>query len=448
MLEEEKKEAVELLRRLIRFDTTNPPGNETPAAQFLKEEFDREGIFCEVVESQPGRGSFLAALDGGGGKPTLLLFSHLDVVPATAPESWKHPPFSGDLDDGWIWGRGAVDTKYLTAAETMAMILLRRQNIKLKGSLRLVAVADEERGSTFGTRWLVDNHPDKVRADYVINEGGGFVAKTRKGPVYLVEVEEKGICLIKMTTRGVAKHASVPELGVSAVARMSEALAKIAQHRTKIRPSPALRKMLQTLDGYGYFKTKNVAKRLLNPKTEKATLDQIRKRDPVAASTISALLRPTIAETMIKGGVKENVIPDHCEAIIDTRLPQGVTKEDILRELRRVVGPMKGVEFEVIQYKPTSSSPTDNPFYQAIGTALTHTVGGSVGLSPFVVTGATDSSYLRPLGSIAYGFGPTSSDVEYNQLFGLVHAIDERINVQSLYTCTDFLVELCKNTLS
>ena len=447
MQEDEKKEVVQLLRDLIRFDTTNPPGNETPAAHFLKEQFDREGIACEIIESQAGRGNLLANYNGNG-KPSLLLFSHLDVVPATKPESWRHPPFSGDLDNGWIYGRGAIDTKSLTAAQAMALILLKRQNVRLKGSLKMAAVADEERGSNYGARWLVEKYPDKVRADYVINEGGGFVAKTRKGPVYLVEAEEKGICWIKITAKGVAKHASIPELGVSAVAKMSEALAAIAQHRTRIKPSPVLRKMLLTLDQYGYFKMKNVAKKLLNPKTEKATLDQLRKRDPVMAATISALLRPTISETMIKGGVKENVIPDYCEAIIDSRLPEGVTKEDILRELRRVIGPVQGVEFEVGQYKPASSSPTDNQFYQTISKTLKQTVGDHVALSPYVVTGATDSSYLRSLGSIAYGFGPTSPDVEYNQLFGLIHAIDERINAESLYTCTDFLVELCKNTLS
>ncbi len=237
MREEDKSENVRILQDLIRFDTTNPPGNETPAAEYLKTVFDREGVPCEVVESEPGRGSFIATMNSGTEKPSLLLLSHLDVVPATEPQSWKHPPFSGELDDGWIYGRGAIDTKHLTAAEAMAMILLKRQGVKLNGSLKMAAFADEESGGTYGAKWIVEKHPEKVMADFIINEGGGQVVKTKKGPLYLVDAEEKGAVGIKIITRGRATHASVPELGISAVAKMSQVLAKIAQHRTRIRPS-------------------------------------------------------------------------------------------------------------------------------------------------------------------------------------------------------------------
>lgn len=450
MNDAEKKELVSLFQNLLRYDTTNPPGSETPAAEYLKRVFDREGIPCEVIESQPGRGNFIATLDGNGSaKPRLLLLSHLDVVPATRVDAWKHPPFSGELDGGWVYGRGAIDTKYLTAAEAMAMILLRRSSARLKESLRMAAVADEERGGNYGAGWLVENHPDKVRADYVINEGGGLVFKTKTGPVYLVEAEEKGICWVKATTKGVAAHASIPELGDSAVARMSEALARIARYRTRPMPSPTLKKMLYTLlEQQQGNRGKILARALLNRASSDSVLNRIRKRDPGLASTLSALLRMTISETMVKGGVKENVIPDQCEAVIDCRLPQGVTREDAIRELRRAVGDLEGVEFETIQYSAASTSPVDNDFYATIKKTLRETVGENAEVAPFVVPGATDSRYIRPMGAVAYGFAPTSPDVEYRDLIRLVHGVNERVNVETLFTCTDFLVKLCKNLLA
>jgi acetylornithine deacetylase/succinyl-diaminopimelate desuccinylase-like protein len=449
-MDAERKELVKLFQDLLRFDTTNPPGNETAAAEYLKRIFDREGIPCEVVESQPGRGNFIATLDGDSStKPRLLLLSHLDVVPATRVDAWKHPPFSGELDDGWVYGRGAIDTKYLTAAEAMAMILLKRSGARLKGGLRMAAVADEERGGNFGAGWLCSKHPEKMNADYVINEGGGLVFKTKTGPVYLVEAEEKGICWVKATTKGVAAHASIPELGDSAVARMSEALARIARYRTRPMPSPTLKKMLYTLlERQQGTRGKMLARALLNRTSSDSVLSRIRKRDSEMASTLSALLRMTISETMVKGGVKENVIPDQCEAVIDCRLPQGMTREDALRELKRAIGDLEGVEFETIQYSPASTSPVDNDFYTTIRKTLKETVGDNAEVAPFVVPGATDSRYIRPFGAIAYGFAPTSPDVEYRDLIRLVHGVNERINAETLYTCTDFLVKLCENLLA
>jgi acetylornithine deacetylase/succinyl-diaminopimelate desuccinylase-like protein len=444
-----KKEALEMFQRLIRFDTTNPPGNETRAAEFLKELFDREDIPCEILESEPCRGNFVAQLKGKSAEPSLLLFSHLDVVPATDIHSWKFPPFSGTIEDGWIYGRGAVDTKYLTAAEAMAIILLNRSNIKLNGVLKLAAVADEERGGNYGTGWLLKEHPDKIRADYAINEGGGFVVKSRAGPLYLVEAEEKGICWIRLTARGAAGHASVPELGESAVERMCQALANIARHQPKPKPSPTLKRMLYALmERESGFRGKLTAMVFLNTRFRKLILDSIRKRTPELAAALGALMQITIAETMIKGGVKENIIPDHCEAIIDCRLPYGLTKDELFSEIRKAIGPTEGFQFETIQYFPASTSATDGPFYAAVRKTLKSVVGQNVETAPFVFTATTDSRYLRQLGAIAYGFGPTSPDVDYGQLIKLIHGIDERINVESLYTCTEFLVELCKNTLS
>ncbi len=307
----------------------------------------------------------------------------------------------------------------------------------------MAAVADEERGATFGTRWLVEKHPCKVRTDYVINEGGGFVLRTKTHPVYLLEAEEKGALRIRITCKGIAGHASIPELGVSAVTTMSQILVKIADHRTQVKASPTLKQMLHALGEQGVFEGLP-SNALLNDKTADQALAKIRERDKVMSAYLSALLRPTIAETMIKGGVAGNVIPDYCEAVINCRLPPGVTKEEMLEELRKIIGPVEGVEFEITGYVPASTSPTDNQFYETMVKVLKTTVGEKTEVVPFVQTGRTDSCYLRPLGSIAYGFGPTSPNVDYRELIGLVHGINERINVESLFTCTEFLEEICR----
>ena len=203
--------------------------------------------------------------------------------------------------------------------------------------------------------------------------------------------------------------------------------------------------LLEQQDG---TRGKVLARALLNRASSDSVLNRIRKRDSGLASTLSALLRMTISETMVKGGVKENVIPDHCEAVIDCRLPQGMTREDALRELKRALGGLEGVEFETIQYSPASASPVDNEFYASVKKTLKETVGNNAEVAPFVVPGATDSRYIRPFGAIAYGFAPTSPDVEYRDLIRLVHGVNERINVETLFTCTHFLVKLCENLLA
>jgi len=172
LLDETREEVTSLLSDLIRINTTNPPGNETPAAKYLAETLEREGFECEVLESAPGRGNLITRLKGTGEKPSLLLLSHLDVVAAN-PKEWSVNPFSGLVKDGFVWGRGAMDMKSMTAMEVMVMKLLKRRGVKLKGDVILAATADEERGGEYGAGWLVKNHPEKVRADYVINEGGG-----------------------------------------------------------------------------------------------------------------------------------------------------------------------------------------------------------------------------------------------------------------------------------
>ncbi|MEM2320176.1 MAG: M20/M25/M40 family metallo-hydrolase, partial [Candidatus Bathyarchaeia archaeon] len=209
LIEEVEEEVTELLSDLIRINTTNPPGNETLAAKYLAETLEKEGFKCEVLESLPGRGNIITRLKGTVGKPSLLLLSHLDVVAAN-PKEWSVEPFSGLVKDGFVWGRGAMDTKSLTAIEVMVMKLLKRDNVKLKGDLIFAATADEERGGEAGAGWLVANYPEKVVAEYVINEGGGQAIPMGGKNIFTIQTAEKGVVWFKVKAKGTPGHGSVP----------------------------------------------------------------------------------------------------------------------------------------------------------------------------------------------------------------------------------------------
>ncbi|MEM3628360.1 MAG: M20/M25/M40 family metallo-hydrolase, partial [Candidatus Bathyarchaeia archaeon] len=205
LLKEIEEEVTTLLSDLIKINTTNPPGNETKAAKFLAETLERDGFKCEILESAPGRGNVITRLKGTGEKPSLLLLSHLDVVAAN-PKEWSVDPFSGLVKDGFVWGRGAMDMKSMTAMEVMVMKLLKRNGVRLKGDVILAATADEEKGGEYGAGWLVQKYPEKVRADYVINEGGGQAIPVDGKNIFTIQTAEKGILWFKVKAKGRPGH--------------------------------------------------------------------------------------------------------------------------------------------------------------------------------------------------------------------------------------------------
>ncbi|PIU60022.1 peptidase M20, partial [Candidatus Bathyarchaeota archaeon CG07_land_8_20_14_0_80_47_9] len=201
LLKEIEQEVTEFLSGLIRINTTNPPGNETPATKYTTRALEKDGFKCEQFESAPGRGNVITRLRGTGEKPSLLLLSHLDVVAAN-PKEWSVGPFGGVVKDGFVWGRGALDMKSMTAMEVMVMKLLKRNNMKLKGDVILAATADEEKGGEAGAGWLVRNHPEKIRTDYVLNEGGGLALPVNGKNIYTIQTAEKGILWFKVKAKG------------------------------------------------------------------------------------------------------------------------------------------------------------------------------------------------------------------------------------------------------
>lgn len=232
LLNEIKEETTQLLSELIRINTTNPPGNETAAAKHIAENLSKDNFKCELYESAPNRGAVITRIKGTGEKPSLLLLSHLDVVAANA-EEWSVDPFGGVKDD-FVWGRGALDMKGMTAIEVMVMKLLKRNNVKLKGDVILAATADEEQGGLGGAGYLLRNYRKKILADYVLNEGGGLAVPVRGKNVYTVATAEKGILWFRVKAKGTSGHGSMPDVADNAIMRMSKVIEKLGNYRSEV----------------------------------------------------------------------------------------------------------------------------------------------------------------------------------------------------------------------
>ena len=447
-LKEVEPEVTNLLSDLIRINTTNPPGNETEAAKYLAETLEKEGLKCEILESAPGRGNVITRIRGTGEKPSLLLLSHLDVVPAN-PKEWSVNPFSGVVKDGFVWGRGAMDMKSMTAMEVMVMKLLKRNNVQLKGDVILVAVADEEKGGRAGAGWLVHNHLEKVRADYVINEGGGLAIPINGKNVYTIQTAEKGIVWFKIKAKGRPGHGSVPTAADNAILRMNKVIEKIGNHRSKITLTPTVKQFLKEVAKENKLAQQALSVLLQNPAMADQILDMLAQRDRAMAEEIRATLRMTIAPTIVHGGVKENIIPSECEAVFDCRILPGQKPADALNEIKGLLKDvdMKKLEFEVIESSEPSESPMDTPLYKQIVNTIRE-FEPDCGVAPILLTGGTDSRYFRGVGSVCYGFQPMRADLPYGEMLRMVHGVDERISIKNLVFGTSVLYDIVERFMT
>ncbi|MCC6051102.1 MAG: M20/M25/M40 family metallo-hydrolase, partial [Thermofilum sp.] len=315
-MEARVKFVVDLLSQLIQVNTANPPGNETPAAKLVAEALAERGVEHELVESAPGRGSVVAWAESGEPGPSLLLLSHLDVVPANSGE-WSVDPFSGLVKDGFVWGRGALDDKLSVAVMLRAFLDL-VESKRFKGRLIYAATADEEMGGRMGAGWLVENRPDLVRADYVLNEGGGFEMPGKRGSVFLVQVAEKGVYWFKLAFRGSPGHASMPKSGDNALLKASQAALAIASKQPPPDVKPYVKLMLEKV-----LEAQGIPAPLRPLLTSKLGLPLLLRALGEAAPMIDAMLRNTLAPTVVRGGEKVNVIPSLCELSVDCRLLPG-----------------------------------------------------------------------------------------------------------------------------
>src|SRR5215204_5603245 len=308
---------VELLAALLRFDTTNPPGNEAECVEFLADTLRQAGVEPEVLSPVPGRANLVARLAGGdGAEAPLLLNGHVDVVAAEAGR-WRHPPFAGEVHDGAVWGRGAVDMKQMVAMSAATIGLLARLGVPLRRDLKLAVVADEEAGCQAGSAWLVDHHPDKVRAGHALGEVGGATFYLSGRPFYPVQVAEKGIAWLRAVATGATGHGSIPR-DDNAVVSLSEFLARVGRRRLPLHPSPELRRFLAALAAVQGRPARALMPLLLRRRWSNVVLRRA-VRDPDVAGVLAALLRNTASPTVVRAGHKTNVIPGRAEAELDGR---------------------------------------------------------------------------------------------------------------------------------
>ena len=411
-------EAVEIFKSLLRFKTVNPPGNERACIEWIAQLLEKEGIDSTVLESAPERANLVARIKGGS-EPALLLTGHVDVVPAEEA-LWSVDPFAAEEKDGWIYGRGALDMKHHVAMCIAACIGIKRRKIKLNRDVVLVCVSDEEAGSAYGMKWLVDNHGDLLHAGYGLNEFGGFNIYLPGGKqAYLVQTAERGFCWFKIRARGESGHGSLVPSD-SSVQKVAAAIQQLGNHYLPHHVVPETARYLDALAqemGLIGF----VTKLLKWGPTEKLALMLVGSEE--MRRSFIASLHNTAVPTVIRAGEKTNVIPATAECEIDGRYLPGFTEEAFLDEVRRVIG--GAFELEVMRSGPPSSDTIDTPLYRLIKKVIHERTGGAP-VIPWILTGFTDSKWLKKLGITVYGFSPVQFPAHV-QFSNLPHGHDERI---------------------
>ena len=420
-----EQEAAGLLSRYIQINTINPPGNELEGALFLREILEKEGIACEVYESAKGRGNIITQFRGESSIPDILLLHHIDVVPVEE-DTWDHPPLSGRVINGEIWGRGALDCKSLGIMELMAFMLLKRQGRCPERRMVLAATADEEAGSTWGAGWLMQHAPEKLTARYVINEGGGLGLSTKHSNLHFCQVAEKGVCWVRIVFTGNPGHASLPH-DSNCVVEMAKAIEAVSRYQSPAVVTPPAEKFIQGIAGEQDFMPAEEFLGILSSQQSTAIIDRIPER--ILRQVLNASLRNTFTPTVTKGGSKTNVIPGECFCEIDCRMLPGSTPEEILETLDKILQTRgcRGFTIQVLHTSLPAESPLDTPLYRVLETSLKHH-DPRAKIIPYMSSGATDSRFFREQGIIAYGMQMESSLVSMER----VHGHNERITIENL----------------
>jgi acetylornithine deacetylase/succinyl-diaminopimelate desuccinylase-like protein len=418
-------ETTALLQRLLRHKTVNPPGDERPLQDELARDLRQAGFEVELLGRTERRPNLVARLRGAADGPTLCLLSHCDTVLAE-PADWQRDPWSGDVVDGEVWGRGAQDMKSQTAAEVAAAISLAREGWRpARGDLLVVVVVDEETGGEEGAIWLTDTHADKVRCDYLLNEGAGTVIPHDGGRLYGVCVAEKGVFRFTLMTRGAAGHASMPNIADNALLKLAPLVQALGERRPSFDVTDAPRAFLEAL-GTSY--------------------EELRGRDPMLAAVLEPALGVTFAPTMAAASEKINVIPAAARVQVDCRVPPGLGEETARERLREILGD-DGYEIEFSERVTGNSSPPQSPLMDAIrGWVAREDPDARV--VPVMLPAYTDSRAFRDAfpGLVAYGFFPQREKTLY-EAWPLVHGKDERIDVRDLGFAARFYRDVSKELL-
>lgn len=421
--EEAFQESVSTLSNYIKIDTTNPPGNETKGAVYLKEILDKNGIPAQVYETAPGRSCVYARLKGTGKKKALVLLSHIDVVPAQASD-WKYPPFDGVIKDGELWGRGAIDMKGMGIMELTALLALKNSGVKLDRDIIFLATPDEEIGGTHGAQWFTKNKKELLQdAEFLINEGFIIDAYNGGKPKYWgVDVAEKPLLWLGLTTRGLAGHASMPSPD-SANNRMIAALQRLADNPPPMTVLPEVKEFFTKI---AHTEPKEIG--ALYSDILASTQDEAKRKILKEDKLKSSMLANTVSLTVLKAGYKTNVIPAECYAELDCRLLPGETPEHFIPEIKKALKD-DSVEVKILDWEKGDPSPFSSDFVKAVEKANKFEgYGADVPVVPVVVPWFTDSHWFREIGIKAYGFTPVEIDAAH---LATMHGKDERIPLEA-----------------
>ncbi len=416
--------SLELLQTLIRFDTTNPPGQEEACLAYLAEQVRAAGIEPLLIGRCPHRPNLIARFPGRGERPPILFEGHVDVV-GTAGQTWTHPPFAGEVAEGLLWGRGTLDDKGAVAAMTAALLNLRAAGQELPGDVLLVVVADEEAGGTCGARFLVEEHPELFAGvRYGLGEGGGFSVQLGGRKCYPIMVAEKQHCVLRVTFRGAAGHGAVPLRG-GAMAKLARALLRLDQHRLPVHITPVAQRMFSSLAEAIGFPQGTVLRALLWPPLTDWLLDRLgalaRQMDPV--------LHNTVSPTRLQGSDAINVIPAEVTLGLDGRLLPGLTPDVLLEEVRALLGSEAIVELE--KYEPGPGA-VDWAGYESLARLMRQADPEGTPF-PYLLSGVTDARHFARSGIIMYGLVPFDLPAG---LLDTIHGADERVPVAALEKAT------------
>lgn len=415
-------EATRLLRDLIRINTTNPPGGELKAAAHIAGLAAAEGIPYELIETAPGRANLILKLQGREAGPPLILLSHLDVVGARE-EEWTHPPFDGVIEDGYLWGRGTIDTKQLTAMELVALFRMARDNVVPRRDVYLIATADEESGSEYGLKALLKTHGDLFRGADVVSEGGGFPILVNGRTIYLIEAGQKGLCQVKFAYPRVPnKNPFYPDN--AGLAQFAELTRRIAAHSWEGEVPATTRELLSVL--------LEACGETSEDKTLQEQIEYLKAQvSPLFGNMIKAMTESTMALTMWNGGRKRRDLADAYLGMADIRLLPGITREEVESKLEALCEGL-GIEWEIITCQQGYDSGCEGRLYDVLSKAVQEQAPGALAI-PFIATGTSDGRYLREYDGRVFGFSPVlAEDMTFERAVTMVHGIDERISCDSI----------------
>jgi acetylornithine deacetylase/succinyl-diaminopimelate desuccinylase-like protein len=415
-----REEVTGLLQELIRLRTVNPPGNETQAAELLRDYLEPNGVRCELYAKVPERANLVARIPGGDG-PRLLLLSHTDTVVADA-EDWRFDPWSGELREGEVWGRGALDMKGQAAASAVALASLAREGFEPSGDLIFAACADEEVGTDFGLPWLCREHPEAVRAEFALNEGGGDRVVLGDRALYLCSTAEKMSAPFRIRVHGRAGHASMPGIADNALVKAAKLIERLAEFAPEPRLIPEVDALVRAVAGQALQADE--------------VLPAARELDPLAAELMEPLLSLTLAPTIISASAQRNVIPAVCDVVVDCRLLPEQTQAEAEGIIRDVLGEGE-YELEWIEARGGTRSKLATPLWEAIESFVAEEEPEAQ-LVPICLAGFTDSHWVREaFGTVAYGFFPMRA-MDPELATRLIHSADERIPVDDLELAVRF----------